>query len=109
MKLDILRHESRQIAIKCAGSLERRDKRLINQGSDVPRIIFFLLFLIDLGHSKLVTFIIKKNEKCVETIFEKDFARDCKKGNAWNIRCLVDESFVLWPSASSKPAYYIED
>ena len=28
------------------------------------------------------------------------------KKNAWNIRCLVDESFVHRPS---EPAYYIED
>ena len=32
------------------------DKRIVDQASDVPSIIFFRLF-IDLGHSKLFTFI----------------------------------------------------
>ena len=52
LKLDILRLESRQTVIKCAGSLERRDKRLINQGSDVPRIIFFFAISYRLGALK---------------------------------------------------------
>ena len=39
-----------------AGSLDRLDKQIVDQASDVPSIIFFRLF-IDLGHSKLFTFI----------------------------------------------------
>ena len=39
-------------------------------------------------------------------IFAKNFARNYKKNNTWNIiRHLVDESFIR----ASDPAYYIED
>ena len=38
---------------------------------------------------------IKKIEKQIEMILAKNFARYCeKKNNTWNIRCLVDDSFV---------------
>ena len=48
--------EIRQSTIYYAWSLGRWDKRIVHQASDVPSIIFFRLF-IDLGHSKLFTFI----------------------------------------------------
>jgi hypothetical protein len=32
-----------------------------------------------------------------------------KKKNTWNIRCLVDESFVPATQQHSDPAYHIED
>ena len=51
--------EIRQSTIYYAGLLGRWDKQIIDQESDVPSIIFFILF-IDLGHSKLFIFIIEK-------------------------------------------------
>ena len=48
--------EIRQSTIYYAGLLGRWDKRIVDQESDVPSIIFFILF-IDLGHSKLFIFI----------------------------------------------------
>ena len=43
-------------------------------------------------------------------IFAKNFARNYeKKNNTWNIRRLVDESFVPATQQPSDPAYYIED
>ena len=46
----------RQSTIYYAGLLGRWDKRIVDQDSDVPSIIFHILF-IDLGHSKLFIFI----------------------------------------------------
>ena len=46
----------RQSTIYYAGLLGRWDKRIVDQESDVPSIIFFIL-IIDLGHSKLFIFI----------------------------------------------------
>ena len=48
--------EIHQSTIYYAGLLGRWDKRIVDQESDVPNIIFFILF-IDLGHSKLFIFI----------------------------------------------------
>ena len=48
--------EIRQSTIYYAGLLGRWDKRIIDQESDVPSIIFSII-LIDLGHSKLFIFI----------------------------------------------------
>ena len=48
--------EIRQSTIYYAGLLGRLDKWIVDQESDVPSIIFFILF-IDLGHSKLFIFI----------------------------------------------------
>ena len=43
-------------------------------------------------------------------IFAKNFARNYeKKYNTWNIRRLVDESFITATQQPSEPAYYIED
>ena len=57
----------------------RLDKRIVDQASDVPSIIFFRLF-IDLGHPKLFTFIfvffLKKNKQIDWKYFCKEF---CKK------------------------------
>ena len=39
-----------------AGLLGRWDKRIVDQESDVPSIIFFILF-VDLGHSQAFIFI----------------------------------------------------
>ena len=47
------RPKIRQSTIYYAGLLRRWDKRIVDQESDVPSIIFF----IDLGHSKLFIFI----------------------------------------------------
>ena len=48
--------ENRQSSIYYAGLLGRWDKRVVDQESDVPSIIFLILF-IDLGNSKLFIFI----------------------------------------------------
>ena len=53
-----------------------------------PSIIFISLFLIDFGHSKLFK---DKLKQFLKRILQ-GIAR--KKNNTWNIRCLVDESFV---------------
>ena len=64
-------------------TLGRWDKRLIDQVSDVPNIIcincsnFFMKMKI-------------KSFECPKSIRNYE-----KKNNAWNIRRLVDESFVL--------------
>ena len=47
--------EIRQSTIYYAGLLGRWDKRIVDQESDVPSIIFFILFM-DLEHSKLFIF-----------------------------------------------------
>ena len=68
---------------------------------------FFILF-IDLGHSKLFIFIfviLQGNKK----INWKDFCKELckkswKKNNTWNIRCLVDDSFV--PSSKQTSVLY---
>ena len=54
LKWDAL--EIRQSTIYYAWLLGQWDKRIVDQESDVPSIIFFILF-IDLGHSKLFIFI----------------------------------------------------
>ena len=46
----------RQSPIYYTGLLGRWDKRIVDQESDVPSIIFFILFT-DLGYSKLFNFI----------------------------------------------------
>ena len=52
-----LEQEIRQPTMYYAGLLGRWDKQIVDQESDVPSIIFFILF-IDLGHSKLFIFVI---------------------------------------------------
>ena len=47
--------EISQSTIYYDGLLGRWDKQIVDQESDVPSIIFFILF-IDLGHSKLFIF-----------------------------------------------------
>jgi hypothetical protein len=73
------------------------DKQLIDQASDVPSIIFFHNFLHD-SLQKLFQFIFlffynftkikRKSFECPKS------RRNYEKNNAWNIRLLVDESFV---------------
>ena len=70
--------EIRQSTIYYAGLLGRWDKWIVDQASDVPSIIFLRLF-IDLGHSKLFTFIfvfLEKNKQIDWKYFCKEF---CKK------------------------------
>ena len=58
----------------------RWDKCLVDQASDVPVIILFIIFY---------------RLRALKTIFVKNSARNYKKNNiTWNIRPLVDESFV---------------
>ena len=63
---------------------------------------------LDLGHSKLFIFIFVKLQKYIETNW-KDFCKEfCKKSwkknNIWNIRRLVDDSFV--PSSKRPSIWY---
>ena len=67
-----------QSTIYYAWLLGRWDKRIVDQESDVPSIISFILF-IDLGHSKLFIFIFViflENKKINGKYFCKEF---CKK------------------------------
>ena len=59
----------------------------VGQKTHRPSIIFISLFLIDFGHSKLFK---DKLKQFLKRILQ-EIAR---KKNTWNIRCLVDESFV---------------
>ena len=98
-KLDTksFRSQIQQSKIYYDGSVARWDKRLIDQASDVPSIIFFLNFLQNsLKKSFQFIFLFFKNFMkikimgfdCLKSI------RNYEKKNAWNIRCLVDEAFV---------------
>ena len=75
-----------QSTILYAGSLGRQDKRLINQASDVPSIIFFLTISYRLGALKALYFHYK------EILGTSD---------AWLMSPLSRRP--------SEPAYYIED
>ena len=92
-----------QFLIWYADLLACQDKRLIDQASDVPSIILFSLFLIELRHSKLFI----SNIKWIETIFENDLSIEIVKqiirgtSDAWSM-----SPFSWHPS---KAAYYIED
>ena len=74
--------------------------------SDVPIIIFFRLF-IDLGHSKLFTFIFVffgKIKKQIESIFAKNSARNYEK----KILGKLDAWLTIHLShRPSNPAYHI--
>ena len=65
-------------------TLVRWDKWLIDQASDVPSIIFFFIISCKNSLQKLFQFIFE----CPKSL------RNYEKNNAWNIRRLVDESFV---------------
>ena len=84
------------------------DYRIVDIEFDVSSISCFILF-IELGHSKLFIFIFvilwKKNKKINWQDFCKEFARNHEKNDTWNIRRLVDNSFVpssKWPSVYCK-------
>ena len=71
--------------------LGRWDKQLINQASDVPSIIFFIISY-RLRALKTLYFLIFF---IFEMTFTKNFARYYEKKNyTWNIRRLVNKSFV---------------
>ena len=57
-------------------------------------IIFLILFFV----------ILYKKEKQIERIFAKNLARNHEKNNTWNIRPLVDDSFV--PSSKQLGVLY---
>ena len=75
--------EIQQSSIYYAGLLGRWDKWLIDQASDVPSIIFF---------------IISYRLRALKTLYFNFGEVFCKKlwkiNNTWSIRRLVDESFV---------------
>ena len=84
----------------------RWDERLINQASDVPSICFFIIRALKDLYFYFCKFI-KKNQKIIETIFAKNFARFYEKeimlgtSDAWSMGHLSH--------CPSEPAYYIVD
>ena len=66
------------------------DERLIDQASDVPSIIFSHNFLQNSLQKffQFTSLFFKKSCECTKSI------RNYEKNNAWNIRHLVNESFV---------------
>jgi hypothetical protein len=74
----------RRSTIYYAGLLGRWDKKIVYQESNVPSIIFFILFL-DLGHSKLFIsiFVIlkKKLENKLKGFLQRILQKIMKKNN----------------------------
>ena len=76
--------------------------------SDVPSIIFFIIFY-RLKELKTLYFYFCKIRRKLENRLKQFLQRMWKKNNAWNIRCLFDESFVPTTHWPSDPVYYIDD
>ena len=86
-----------QFTIWYAGSLGLWDKGIVNQVSDVPSIIFFMISFKILCKNPFNLFfyeIIKNKRKGWNDFCKEFFKKLWKKNNTWNIRRLVDESFV---------------
>ena len=91
--------------------LGRRDKRLVDQASDVPSIFFFHNFFIDLGHTTIYlhfyNFIEKNKRMNWKGFFTKNFGKIHEKkiilgtSDAWSTSRLSHRP--------SKLAYYIVD
>ena len=89
--------------------LGRWDKRIVDQESDVPCIIFFILF-IDLGHSKLFILIFV-NLEIYKKLNWNDFCKEFYK-KLWKKPILGTSdgwSMSLLSQQPSEPAYYIKD
>ena len=72
----------------------RWDKRLMDQASDVPSIIFSK-FLAKFFAKIISTYFLSFYNSIKIKSFECPWSiRNYDKNNAWLIRCLVDESFV---------------
>ena len=89
--------------------LVRWDKWLVDKASDVPSIIFFFTISCKIpcknGFNLFFYFFFYKFTKIKIKSFEcPKSIRNYKKNNAWNIRCLVDESFV--PSTQRASVLY---
>ena len=94
---NFIKHEIRQSLIyshRVAGTMGQMNHR---PSVWCSKYYFFRLF-IDLGHLKLFTFIFvffKKNKQIDWKYFCKEFCKKSwKENNTWNIRRLVDNSFV---------------
>ena len=99
--------EIRQSTIYYAGLLWRWDKWIFDQASDVPRIIFYTFYRLRALKTLYFYFcnFIKKNKKINWKDFFKEFCKKSwKKNNTWNIRRLVDDSFV--PSSNRPGVIY---
>ena len=73
--------------------LRRWDQRIVDQSSDVPSIIFS--YLLTDSTLYLHFWNMWKNKKNNWNNFCKEFCKKLwKKNDTWNIRCLVDKSFV---------------
>ena len=77
-------------------TLGRQDERLIDQVSDVPSIIFFFIISCKILCENCFNLFSYKFTKIKRKSFEcPKSMRNYRKNNAWNIRHLVDKSFVL--------------
>ena len=70
------------------------DKQLINQPSDVPSIIYFLIIWKNLWKNWLNLFSYFFTKIKIKTFECPKSIRNFEKNNAWNIRHLVNELFV---------------
>ena len=76
------RLEIRQSTIYYAGLLRQQDKRIVDQESDVPSIIFFYTFYRFRALKTLYSYFcnfIKEIRNSIQRIFSKNFARNHKK------------------------------
>ena len=84
------------------------DKRLIDQAFHVPSIIFCFIVFYRLGALKNLYFYFQRIKKHKLKQFLKSSLQQIVKKeihNTWNIRCLVDESFVPASSQGSSVSY----
>ena len=85
--------EIRQSTIWYAGLLGRWEKGLVHQASDVPNIIFFMKSCIILCKNPFNYFFHKITKIEIKSFECPKSIRNYKK-NTWNVRHLVNESFV---------------
>ena len=95
--------EIRQSTIWYTGSLGRWDKRLVDQASDIPSIIFFSKIVQNSLQKPFHFFFYKITKMKIKSFECPKSIRNYEK-NTWNVRCLVDESFV--PSAQRASVLY---
>ena len=84
--------------------LGRWDKRIVDQAFDVPSTIFFMISckILCKDPFNLFSYFFYKITKIM--IFAENYARFYEKKNTWNIRRLVDDSFV--PSSKRPSVLY---
>ena len=75
-------------------TLVRWDKWLVHQASDVPSIIFFFMISCKMLCKNVFNVFFYKFTKIKTKSFECPKSNKIWKNNTWNVRHLVDESFV---------------